>query len=98
MVATAETLDGSNSITELELWARQREQILGPLLSLAIEGTDNVGKFNVGADVPDDAHLVELRVCVGGAAVPRAGFHVVCTGNCLVTGQRTMVAAYRAIA
>jgi hypothetical protein len=98
MVATAIALDGNNSLADFELWARQQEQILGPLLALAKQGTDNVGTFDAGAKVPDDAHLVELRACVGGAAVPRAGFQVVCTGNCLVIGQPTMVAAYRRIA
>ena len=93
MNTTDVTFPGAHSLSDLEQFADQQEEFLGPLVNLGNAGPDSVLTF----DLDDDpaAEPVVLRTTPGGMTPAVDGFRLVCQGNCMVAGQLTGVAALR---
>ena len=93
MILTDVTFPGTHSLNELEQFADQQEEILGPLVNLGNAGPNSVLTFNMSSPPPEKG--VILRLTPGGNTPVVDGFGLVCQGNCLIGGQLTGVAALR---
>ena len=93
MITTDVAFSGTWLLSDLEKFAEQQEEILGPLVNLGNAGADTVLTFNM-SDLPP-ATFVILRTTIGGATPVVPGFSLVCQGNCLIGGRLTGVAALR---
>lgn len=93
MILTDVTFPGAGSLSDLEQFADQQEENLGPLVNLGNAGTDSVLTFDM--DDASPAEPVILRMTAGGMTPAVDGFRLVCQGNCMVAGQLTGVAALR---
>ena len=93
-MAQAERLiAGTLALSDFETVLRQQEQVLGPLIALAISGTDNLATFERLDPVADD-RLVVLET-YDTTPPQKTGHALVCAGVSLVGGLRRQVAAYR---
>src|SRR5271165_1990720 len=93
MITTDVTFAGTSSLSELEAFADQQEEVLGPLVNLGNAGPDSVLTFDMSSAPPKQ--FVILRTTPGGTTPVVSGFSLVCQGNCLIGGQLTGVAALR---
>ena len=85
MILTDVTFPGTHSLSELEQFADQQEEILGPLVNLGNAGPNSVLTFNMSSPAP--TQFVILRLTPGGNTPVVDGFGLVCQGNCLIGGQ-----------
>ena len=83
---------GSQSLADFQTVVQQNEGIFGPLQALASDGTNNSLTFEIGTT---PAKRAILSTFDGASAPDKAGHTLICTGDCLVTGQPKKVAAYR---
>jgi muramidase (phage lysozyme) len=82
------------SLADLQIVARQVEEILGPLVVVENDGRDTILSFNEGRPTPATPLVFEPD---DGQASPRAGVdELVTRGVCIIAGDRISVAAYRA--
>jgi hypothetical protein len=93
-MATAQALsDGSKDLAYFQTNIQQEEGIYGPLTGLAAQAPNNVMTFTIGPS-PDPAHRCVLDIFTDLPA-GKAGYVLVCVGDCLVSGSTARVAAYR---
>jgi hypothetical protein len=93
MAIVNEVTPGSQDLATFQTVVQQQEQIYGPLTAIGTSGANNSMSFQFGTS-PDAAHLATLAVYTDHPA-PVAGTVLVCSGQCLVKGVATNVAAYR---
>ena len=80
---------GSTSLSDLQTMVRQVEDMLGPLVSIEVDGSDTLFGFDQGRDLP--ATPLELQLGVSS----RSGFDLICEGDAFADGARVRLAAYR---
>ncbi|HET7884279.1 MAG TPA: hypothetical protein VFL55_25555 [Acetobacteraceae bacterium] len=93
MIIKEVTFAGSSSLSDLETFADQQEEVLGPLVNLGNAGPNTVLTFAM--DDPPPKQFIILRLTPAGNTPVVPGFSLVCQGNCLIGGQLTGVAALR---
>lgn len=93
MTLTDVTFPGTHSLSELEQFIDQQEEILGPLVNLGNAGPNSVLTFDMSD--PPPTRFVVLRTTSDGNSPTIDGFSMVCQGNCLIGSQLTGVAALR---
>src|SRR4051795_5175874 len=94
MPTTDISIPGTATLSDIELFAQQEEEINGPLVNLGNAGPDSILTFDMDA-LPPNRPIV-LRVAPGATPPQIDGFALVSQGNCLVAGRLTSVAAFRA--
>ena len=94
MIVTNVHIVGTLLLAELEAVARQQELFNGPLVDIGLAATNTALTFNMDDPAPDNALI--LRLTPGGVTPAVPDHTLVCQGNCLVAGQLTGVAAFRA--
>ena len=80
---------GSTSLSDLQTMVRQVEDVLGPLVSIEVDGSDSLFGFDQGRDLPATPLVLQL------GASTRSGFDLVCEGDAVVGGTRVRLAACR---
>jgi hypothetical protein len=83
---------GSQSLTDFQTVVWQQEGIFGPLTALGTENQNNTITLDVG---PSPANRAMLEKIQGDSPPAKAGYDLICSGDCLVESQPTKVAAYR---
>jgi hypothetical protein len=77
------------SLAEINTLIGQQESILGPLVTIGTDGTENLLIFDFNSEPPD-------RYTFVGTAPPPPGATLVAMGKMFISGQLRDVAAYRA--
>jgi len=93
MAMATESTPGTQDLPTFQTVIQQQEGIFGPLTALANDGVNNTMTFQVGPS-PDSAHRSTLSVYTDHPP-QKAGFVLVCIGQCLVSSTVQQVAAYR---
>ena len=93
MATATESTPGTQDLATFQMVVQQQEGIFAPLTSLASDGVNNTMTFLVGPS-PDNAHRAILSV-YSDHPQQKAGYVLICVGNCLVNSNSQQVAAYR---
>jgi hypothetical protein len=94
VLTTATTIAGTSTLSELESFIDQNEEVLGPLVDLGNAGPNSVLTFDQ-SDPPPQQFVILRATLPGGITPVVPGYSLVCQGNCLVGGVLTGVAALR---
>ncbi len=90
---TIETL-GTQSLGVFQTVVRQNEEIFGPLVGLGKKDQYNTITLCIGTS-PEPDKLAVLETYASDAPPDKAGYELICSGECLVDGKPAKVAAYR---
>jgi hypothetical protein len=83
---------GTQTLADFQTVVQENEGIFGPLAGLGNDGENSIITLTVGAK-PNKR--VVLEVIESENPPDKDGHQLICTGDCLVNGQSTKVAAYR---
>jgi hypothetical protein len=89
--ASAVSVDSSLSLADLNRVAQQQEQLLGPLVLIGNDGSNNLLSFDMERDPPNSPIQIQL---ISEPTPPNA--QIVSTGLCLIQKAITNVIAFRA--
>jgi len=93
LTKTPRLFNGAMKIDALQQSIQDTESEVGPINGLGAKGGDTQGTFDATQDPPDP--VVEVVVVASLPPPGRDGYDTICSGNCMVGGNSTPVAAYR---
>jgi hypothetical protein len=93
MSTITEPTSGTQDLATIQTVVQQKEAVIGPLKSFAINQNDNDLVFTVG-DSPADDHLAVLSAHTADPPT-KDGYTLVYTGQLVVSGAAAKVDAFR---
>jgi hypothetical protein len=87
--------DKALSLTQLNQWISENEQILGPVLEIENGGVATAVVFNLAKPRPQDK-FARVSLKVGAQCIVPGGHLLVCSGHAYVSGALQAVCVTRA--